>query len=161
MRRWYLINEPNRVEGLSEDRLRAGWEGVILKCRFFQIVFQSEKLDVLKSAFITYIYTTMRKITKKASQCLKNWQFFSCSNTLVSFEHGLRGMELHGNHIASYNKENNKLLIRDAWRQTNTTKERLNWILTTFWITDWIYQKNWKWYIWNEERTGEKVFDLN
>lgn len=106
----------------------------------------------------------MRKITKKASQCLKNWQDFNLSNTSVYFLHGVWWMDLHWNHIASYSAENKKLLIRDAWRESNTTKERLNGILTTFWIQGWIYQKNWKWYLdlnWKvEEWKGEKVIEL-
>ena len=56
----------------------------------------------------------MRKITCEAVEALKNGRAFNKSNTSVSFLHGLRGMELHGNHIASYNKEEKKLLIRDA-----------------------------------------------
>lgn len=101
----------------------------------------------------------MRKITTQASQALKNWQHFNLSNTLVSFEHWVWGMELHGNHIASYNKENKKLLVRDAWRQTNTTKERLNGILIAFWLPT-IYQKNFEWFIWDEKRNWEKIFEL-
>jgi hypothetical protein len=56
----------------------------------------------------------MRKITEKAVKALLNGETFNESNTTVSYWHGLRGMELFGNHIASYDKENHKLLIRDA-----------------------------------------------
>lgn len=107
----------------------------------------------------------MRKITVEAVEALKNGRAFNKSNTSVYFLHGLRGMELHGNHIASYNKEEKKLLIRDAWWQSNTTKERLNGILWKFWLWG-IFQKNWKWYYENqfwkvEEWKGEKVIELN
>lgn len=101
----------------------------------------------------------MRKITQQATNAFKNCQFFSQSNTLVSFEHGVWGMELHGNHIASYNKEDWKLLLMDAGWQTNVTKERLNGILMAFGLPT-IYQKNWQWYIGEEKRTGEKIFNV-
>jgi hypothetical protein len=74
-------------------------------------------------------------------------------------------MELFGNHIASYDKENHKLLIRDAWRKTNTTQERLNWILTELRV--WILGRRKgtrilnSWKNWTQERDWETlVLDL-
>ena len=47
----------------------------------------------------------------------------------------------------------------DAGWQTNVTKERLNGILMAFGLPT-IYQKNWQWYIGEEKRTGEKIFNV-
>lgn len=89
----------------------------------------------------------MRKITKLAVNAFYNWENFSQSNTVVHYNEGVSTLYLHWNLIAVYDHINKKLQVSDAHRQTNTTKERLNWVLSKIW--SWIYQKNWKWFFTN------------
>lgn len=104
----------------------------------------------------------MRKITKETARAFYNMQTCKKSNVVVDYgiNHHMYYF-LHNNLIGDYNPKKEELTIMDAWWQTNTTKERLNWILDAFWINDWIYQKNWTWYIWDEKWTGSKVYKLN
>lgn len=102
----------------------------------------------------------MRKITKETANAFYNMQTCKKSNVYVDF--GINWhmyYYLHNNLIGDYNPKEKTLTIMDAWRQTNTTKERLNWILDAFWINAWIYQKNWQRYIGDEKRTGQKTFE--
>lgn len=103
----------------------------------------------------------MRKITSETTKAFANMQAMTKSNVCVDY--GVNGhmyYYLHNNIIWDYDEKNGKLAISDAWRQTNTTKERLNWILDAFWINTWIYQKDWQWYIWDEKRTWQKTFNV-
>ena len=103
----------------------------------------------------------MRKITKESTKAFA-WMFrFNKSNTYVDYWlNGHMYYYLHNNLIWDYDGKNCKLTISDAWRQTKTTKERLNWILDAFGINAWIYQKDWHRYIWDEKRTGQKTFNV-
>lgn len=103
----------------------------------------------------------MRKITLETTRAFANMQAITKSNVYVDF--GINWhmyYYLHNNLIGDYDGKNWKLTIKDAWRQSNVTKERLNWILDAFWINAWIYQKNWQRYIWDEKRTWEKTFNV-
>lgn len=86
----------------------------------------------------------MRKITEQAAYALRTNQRYSNNNTQV-----IDGnvMALHGNTIAIFDSLEGKLTIRDSGWQTNTTKERLNGILSEF-NSEWrIYQQKGIWYI--------------
>lgn len=76
----------------------------------------------------------MRKITQEAITAFINKSNYSKDNTRVETlcqPHTVTTeMYLHNNLIARLN--NNELYITSAWRETNTTKERLNWILDAF-----------------------------
>lgn len=108
-------------------------------------IFTTSK-NRLKVWFYNLFIIAMRKITQKAVDALLKGETFNESNTTVSYWHGLRGMELHGNHIASYDEKNHKVLIKDAWRKTKTTQERLNWILTELRVWT-LKREKWFWYI--------------
>lgn len=91
----------------------------------------------------------MRKITEWAVRAFYNWENYKKSNTKVVNEKWNTKMYLYDNLISEYNWK--WLAISSADWETNTTKERLNWLLE-----NWMYikQKNWKWFlcdrIWNE-----------
>lgn len=111
--------------------------------------------------FLYFTIIKMRKITIETTRAFANMQAITKSNVCVDY--GINWhmyYYLHNNLIWDYNEKNWKLTISDAWRQTNTTKERLNWILTAFWLSAWIYQKNRQRYIWDEKRTGQKTFNV-
>lgn len=92
----------------------------------------------------------MKKTTQNSIIAMLNHKNQKISkNTRVSFETFEwwcnSDLFLHWNRIASIvNFENwkRKVIIRDAWRRTNTTKERLNWFLTMLNLPYWLVQKN-------------------
>ena len=96
----------------------------------------------------------MKKVTENAVKHLKNLRELRYSNTTVTVGRGFSTMSLHGNEIASYYrssfKDDNKLIISDAGWRTNTTKERLNWILREFDL-GYIHQKNREWFFTNKD----------
>jgi hypothetical protein len=64
--------------------------------------------------------------------------------------------------IAYYYPNEKQLTINDCGRQTQTTKERLNWILSEFGLWS-IIQKHWVWYLIHkdwlpERREGSHLF---
>ena len=75
----------------------------------------------------------MRKITIEATRAFYNWEKYNKSNTEVIFENNISKMYLHWNLIAIFDFKLWKLWISNAWRETVTTKERLNWILNSKW----------------------------
>jgi hypothetical protein len=56
--------------------------------------------------------------------------------------------------IAMHSPRARELTIRDCGRQTQTTKDRLNWVLSEFWLWS-IIQRHWIWYL--ETREWEKI----
>ena len=93
----------------------------------------------------------MRKITREAIIAFMNWYEFNKSNTQVyETQDKIFYLILHWNEIAKRYSETWEIKITNAWRDTNTTNERLNWIP---WVM--IYHKKWKLYLnsveWNWE----------
>lgn len=86
------------------------------------------------------------KITEESSRAFRNQRRFKRSNTVVrNNANWSTVMYLFGNLVAEYIPRENKLWINACWRNTVTTKERLNWILEKF--NAWkIYQRNYVWY---------------
>lgn len=78
----------------------------------------------------------------------KNW----CSgNTSVENVNGVSIVKLHHNKIAEIGEDWIRLFDGGGWR-TNTTKSRLSAILKENGSNDYIFQKNFQWYI---ETNGE------
>lgn len=86
------------------------------------------------------------KITEDSATAFRNRRRFKRSNTVVKNEYDwTTTMRLFGNIIARYVPREKYLWISACWRNTVTTKERLNWILEKF--NAWkIYQTNYIWY---------------
>lgn len=100
----------------------------------------------------------MRSITKQMSLAFFKGENKSLNNTVVKKDGNLVEMFLHWNWIAHYDIKAGSILLDDCGRQTNTTKERLNWVLNEFVLWK-IYQKqgqwyykNWKWEVIKWER---------
>lgn len=68
----------------------------------------------------------MRSITENAVKSFFNCKNFKRSNTEIEVKDQVVNFYLHGNTIATLNKEENKLYLYHAGWRTNTTKERLN-----------------------------------
>jgi hypothetical protein len=96
----------------------------------------------------------MRKITIDSSEAFRNWHNFKRDNTEVLFDK----FYLHWNLIAQISSRS--LYITNCWYYTQTTKERLNWILKSFWLPT-LYQKEGIWYFENwEVFEWEESFNL-
>lgn len=91
------------------------------------------------------------KITEDSATAFKMRKLFKRSNTVVrNNTDWTTDMYLFGNLVAKYKPGENKLWINACWRNTVTTKERLNWILEKF--NAWkIYQRNYEWYYVDKE----------
>ena len=100
----------------------------------------------------------MRQITIEATQAFYNWVNYNKSNTKITFENNKSKMFLHWNLIAEYNFTLAKLWISTAWWYTNTTKERLNWLLNDYKIK----QLKGEWFLVNwDEKISFKKWEVN
>lgn len=88
----------------------------------------------------------------------KDW---SLENTTVYNEDGVSVVRLHGNKIAEVG--DTWLKLYDGGYRSNTTKSRLNAILSAHGNGERVYQKNYTWFISlnNEEKEFESGILLN
>ena len=81
------------------------------------------------------------------NQALRTFSNWSSGNTTVTSTKEEMRVHLHGNHIATLNKATMELNLFDGGWQSNTTKSRLNAILSEFRPDRQVFQKNWQWFI--------------
>ena len=94
----------------------------------------------------------MRKIETQMIAAVKGDKNWTKDNTSVIIEDGVSKVYLHGNLIAEVDDESIKLY--DGGWQSNTTKSRLNALLSEFgYATERVFQKNYEWFI--------NIFDLS
>tara|TARA_B100001113_G_C20811321_1_gene492633 strand:- start:41 stop:373 length:333 start_codon:yes stop_codon:yes gene_type:complete len=92
----------------------------------------------------------MRQIEIEMNDAVRNKIAWSKSNTLTTFDNTLEHcfIYLHGNHIATYKYADGSLTLLDGGWQSNTTKSRLNALLSAFTFNGLsVVQKNWNWFI--------------
>ena len=90
----------------------------------------------------------MRKIETQMNNAISNNQNWQSANTTVTFdpETNLSIVYLHGNKIAEVG--DNFIRLFDGGYQSNTTKSRLNAILSEHGIAgEYVFQKNYEWFI--------------
>ena len=93
----------------------------------------------------------MRKIEQQMINAISNNLNWKRDNTEVTYERGhVSKVYLHGNHIATVT--DNDMTLYDGGWQSNTTKSRLNALLSKFGYTcgtqgEYIFQKDWCWYL--------------
>ena len=93
----------------------------------------------------------MRKVTREISDAFIAGKAKTIGNTITDGNK----IWLHGNAIARRN-ENGSIEISSAGWQSNTTKERLNGLLTRLCLNIGIHQKNWQWYLNGKEFSTER-----
>jgi hypothetical protein len=103
----------------------------------------------------------MRQITKESVKAFFNAERYSKNNTRVEVLPNVTILYLHDNPIAyRYNNPERTLSISNCGWFSNTTKERLNGILTHIGHAG-IYQKNFSWFLdgekWNGNYTDIKL----
>ena len=90
----------------------------------------------------------MRKIEQQMNAAISNNENWQSGNTSVTFdpETNVSQVFLHGNHIADVG--DNFIRLFDGGWQSNTTKSRLNAILTEHGIAgEGVFQKNYEWFV--------------
>jgi len=89
----------------------------------------------------------MRKIEQLMNVAISNNnEYWSKANTSVETIDGVSYVRLHGNLIAEV--DDNGIKLYDGGWQSNTTKSRLNAILTEHGIAgEGVFQKNYQWFI--------------
>jgi len=90
----------------------------------------------------------MRKIEQEMNNAISNNKNWQSANTAVTFDSETNESKvyLHGNHIATVGDD--FVQIFDGGWQSNTTKSRLNAILSEHAIKgECVFQKNFKWYV--------------
>ena len=100
----------------------------------------------------------MRQIEKNMNHAIRSQKNWSGSNTTVfTTDDGLEStVFLHGNHIATFWHDTRQLQLKDGGWQSNTTKSRLNALLSEFKPGFGVFQKNWQWFV--SDRLNNKVF---
>lgn len=107
----------------------------------------------------------MSIITEESSRAFKQARRFKKSNSEIKIEPSWNVyFRLFGNLIAMHSPRAKELTIRDCGRQTQTTKDRLNWVLSEFGLWS-IIQRHGVWYLINEKweetrRKGQYFFNL-
>ena len=88
----------------------------------------------------------MRKIERLMNAAISNGKNWSSANTSVTHTDDVAQVRLHGNLIAEIG--DNFIRLFDGGWQSNTTKSRLNAILTEHGEQgDGVFQKNWQWFV--------------
>ena len=88
----------------------------------------------------------MRKIERLMNAAISNGKNWSSANTSVTHTDDVAQVRLHGNLIAEIG--DNFIRLFDGGWQSNTTKPRLNAILTEHGEQgDGVFQKNWQWFV--------------
>ena len=92
----------------------------------------------------------MRKIETQMNNAISEGTDWKTANTRVETVDGVSSVYLHNNLIAEVTDDSMKLY--DGGYQSNTTKSRLNAILSEHGVTgEGVFQKNFEWFIrlWN------------
>ncbi len=99
----------------------------------------------------------MRKIEREMIEAIKAKKDYTNDKTQVRVEGNAVKVYLHDNLIATILE--NALWLYDGGWESKTTKSRLNCLLSHFKLPQ-IYQKNYLWYIGDDEWTGSKTFEI-
>ena len=100
----------------------------------------------------------MRKIEQQMNNAISNNLNWQSANTAVTYceETNESKVYLHGNHIATVGDD--FVMIFDGDHQTNTTKSRLNAILSEHGIAgEGVFQKAYQWFV-RVTKDGGKTF---
>ena len=99
---------------------------------------------------LSFFFSFMRKIESEMIAAVKGDINWKKDNTSVIIEDGISKVYLHGNLIAEIDDVSLKLY--DGGWQSNTTKSRLNALLSEFGYTcgtqrEYVFQKQFEWFI--------------
>ena len=108
----------------------------------------------------SFNFHTMRKIEQQMNRAIVNKNDWSNSNTNVEYNSftDCSTVVLHRTAIAVYDHKNEALKLNSGGYTTNTTKSRLNAILSEIFVGACVYQKNWDWFF-NYNNQTHNFFD--
>ena len=91
----------------------------------------------------------MRKIEQQMNRAIANRTDWSSSNTRVEFNDSTNcsSVFLHGHRIATFDHNLKAVKLSSCGWTTNTTKSRLNAILSEVKYGCSVFQKQWNWYV--------------
>ena len=91
----------------------------------------------------------MRKIEQQMNRAIATKTDWSSSNTRVEFNDSTNcsNVFLHGHNIATVDHTTNAVKVSSCGWTTNTTKSRLNAILSEVKWGCRVFQKNWTWFV--------------
>ena len=91
----------------------------------------------------------MRKIERQMNFAISNKGNWSSSNTQVSYNNNTNcsSVYLHGHQIATIDHHTNAVKLSSCGWETNTTKSRLNAILSEVKSGCSVYQKDFNWFV--------------
>ena len=91
----------------------------------------------------------MRKNEQQMNRAISNRTNWAGSNTTVTYNDSTNcsSVFLHGHQIATVDHATNAVKVSSCGWQTNTTKSRLNAILSEVKYGCSVFQKNWNWYV--------------
>ena len=91
----------------------------------------------------------MRKIEREMNFAVSNKANWSKSNTQVCYNDNTNcsSIYLHGHQIATVDHNTNAVKLSSCGYETNTTKSRLNALLSEVKYGAKVYQKNWDWFV--------------
>ena len=97
----------------------------------------------------------MRKLEKQMNFALSNKGNWSGSNTTVCYNEltNCSSVYLHGHQIATLDHHSNALKLSSCGYETNTTKSRLNALLSEFKYGCRVFQKQFNWYLQSVNQT--------
>ena len=94
-------------------------------------------------------FSPMRKIEQQMNRAITNRTNWAGSNTTVTYNDSTNcsSVFLHGHQIATVDHATNAVKISSCGWTTNTTKSRLNAILSEVKYGCSVFQKQWNWYV--------------
>ena len=97
----------------------------------------------------------MRKIEQQMNSALLRKANWAGSNTTVCYNEltNCSSVYLHGHQIATLDHHSNALKLSSCGYETNTTKSRLNALLSEFKYGCKVFQKQFNWYLQNVNQT--------
>ena len=100
----------------------------------------------------------MRKIEEQMNTAIRYRRNWAGSNTMVRVSREVIKVFLHGNHIASVDTATKDLTLFDGGWQSNTTKSRLNALLSEFTYNGLsLVQRNWTWFLRDNDFTNKAL----
>ena len=101
----------------------------------------------------------MRKIERQMNFAISNKGNWAGSNTSVSYNENTNcsSVYLHGHQIATFDHNLKAVKLSSCGYTTNTTKSRLNALLSEVKYGCKVFQKNWEWFVSYNNQTQDFI----
>ena len=115
--------------------------------------------NVIHFTKFLYYLLLMRKIERQMNFAISNKGNWAGSNTTVSYNENTNcsSVYLHGHQIATVDHNTNAVKLSSCGYTTNTTKSRLNALLSEVKYGCKVFQKNWEWFVSYNNQTQDFI----